>query len=373
MSRFLRLALVLLAGMAASWPRPQIVGPSAAAGDAIAPAVVEDYGHLHVLRLRGTPYEMGYQRGAAERSAIRGLVAEEIYRRRVLEGGDSHAVLLARAHQAADALPAEFRQELRGIADGAGLSYDDVLLLNGLSTPGLEALAFAAWPPFTHDTGSGGALLGYRLNAPGLAMRLRRHLLIAVYHPLDGQPYATLTWSGHVGAWCGLNQAGLALCVTPPETGDNDPIELELPPALLIRQLLARAQDGEQALRRALDRDYQAAFQLLIVDGRRDSAVAVEFGAHQSRIVEPQSGMLVLGWGQSAAVSLLSRNAGWLDSDKAMAVLASRDAPSGGEPGLCGASTLLNVLLSPGRDELWIGMDLWPSSCSRYLRVGPFE
>jgi hypothetical protein len=372
-----RIALVLLMGTAAGWPRPKIVGPAAASGDLIPPAVIEDHGHLRVLRLRGTAYQMGYQHGASERAAIRAWVAKEVYGRGILEAGRSHAVLLARAHAVDDRLPQEIRRELRGIADGAGLSYDDVLLLNlllnrlsareALPSPNLEALVFAAWA----DAASEEVLLGYRLNAPDLASRLRRHLLVAVYEPVDGQPYATLTWSGQVGAWCGLNRAGLGVCATPPGAGDGH--TAALPPPLLTRWLLAHAQDGEGALRRAMGRDYLAAFHLLIADGGRGAAMAVRFGAHQHRIVESETGLLVLGPDHGTATSLLSRNAGWLDGHKAMAALASRRAPAGGEPGLCDESTLLNVLLAPGQGELWIGLDLWPASCRRYLRVGPFE
>ena len=35
----------------------------------------------------------------------------------------------------------------------------------------------------------------------------------------------------------------------------------------------------------------------------------------------------------------------------------------------CGKSTLLNALFAPGRGELWVGLDLWPASCRRYLRL----
>jgi hypothetical protein len=91
--------------------------------------------------------------------------------------------------------------------------------------------------------------------------------------------------------------------------------------------------------------------------------------------VVPDRSWLVprIGISNPRTTSLLSRNAGWLDGHKAMAALASRRAPAGGEPGLCDESTLLNVLLAPGQGELWIGLDLWPASCRRYLRVGPFE
>lgn len=387
MGRLTRLVFILImttvTGLLAA---PRVIGPAATRGNEIRRAVVEDHGHLTILRLRGTPYEMGYQHGVAQRTAIQQWVNEEVHGRTILGSGQSHGVLLAHARQLERALPLEIERELRGIADGAGLSYQDILLLNlvlnrlpslpllptdALPPPptlNLQALAFAAHRPATRqDDTLDDILLGYRLNAPGQADRLRRHLLAVIYQPTDGQAYATLTWSGQVGAWCGLNEANLATCATPAEGGDTS--VQELPPAILTRQLLAHAQDGEQALRQAIRHDYIAAFQLIIADGARLTTTAIAFGVHQYEIVESQTGVLTFGQEQAQLASLLNNNFDWLNRDKALAALSSRRAADERTPGICGESTLLNVLLTPSRGELWVGLDLWPASCRRYLRL----
>ena len=386
MGRLTRLVLILTVATVSGWPAaPRIVGPAGGRGNTIPPAVVENHGHLTVLRLRGTPYEMGYQHGAAQRVAIRRWVNEEVYGRTVLSSEQSHGILLAHARQLEGALPAEIRRELRGIADGSGLPYEDILLLNlvlnrlsslpvapmeALPPPptlNLQALVFAAWPPAIRGDVSDSTLLGYRLNAPGQAARLRRHLLAVIYQPADGQAYTTLTWSGQVGVWCGLNEAGLAICATPAKGGDAS--DLELLPAILTRQLLAHAQDGEQALRQAIRHDFIAAFQLLIADGGRQTTTAIAFGAHRYDIIESPTGVLTFGPDQAQLASLLNDNSSWLNRDKALAALSSRRAPGEGTPDICGESTLLNVLFVPSRGELWVGLDLWPASCRRYLRL----
>ena len=387
MGRLARLVLVFAVGVVAGWPaKPWIVGLSERRGDEIPPAVVEDHGHLTVLRLQGPPYEMGYQHGVAQRRAIRQLLEERVYGGAILGGGRSHGILLSQARQMERELPADVRRELHGIADGAGLAYEDVLLLNlvlnhlsywcvasadprFLFPPlDLRALGFALWPPaIRQGEALHSTLLGYRLDAPGQAARLRRHLLAVAYEPTDGQSYMILTWSGQVGAWCGLNEANLAICATPArgdEGGDRG-----LSPALLTRRLLAHAQDGEQALRQAIQHDYVASFQLLIADGQTGKATAVTFGAHRYEIVESQTGMLTFGSDQAQLLPILGSNLGWLDRDKALAALSSRPAPGRGSPGICGESTLLNALFAPSRGELWVGLDLWPAACRRYLHL----
>jgi hypothetical protein len=387
MGRLIRLVLILFMGIFAAWPvAPLIPGPAGGPGKEIPLAVVENHQHLAVLRLQGTPYEMGYQHGVARRAAIRQLLEEGLYGQTVLGSGQSHGILLAHARQLERGLPVDIQRELHGIADGAGLSYEDILLLNlvlnrlpslplapihALPPPpalNLQALVFAAWPPAIHRSeGVDGTLLGCRLDVPNEAARLRRHLLAVIYQPADGQAYATVTWSGQVGAWCGLNEASLAICTTPAEGGD--PGNQELSPAILSRQLLARAHDGEQALRQAIQHDYVSTFRLFIADGRRQLATTIVFGAHRYDIIESQTGLVAFGSDWPQLVSLLERNLGWLRRDKALAALSSPRARGEDTSGLCGESTLVNVLFAPGRGELWVGLDLWPASCRRYLHL----
>lgn len=399
MGRLPRLVLVLVIGAVAGWPvAPRIIGPAAGQGNAIPPAVVENYGHLTILRLRGTPYEMGYQHGVAQRAVIRQWVNDEVYDQAIAQSGHSHGILLIHAHRLERTLPPEIRYELRGIADGAGLSYQDILLLNlvlnRLSAPSptstnappppptleLQALAFVAARPGADDPANPPAtrqadalddtLLGYRLDAPGEADQLRRHLLAVIYQPAGGQTYATLTWSGQVGAWCGLNEASLAVCAMPAEAAKgSDAGYQELAPPILVRQILAHARDGEQALRQAIRRDYLTMFQLLVADGVRQTVTAIVFGTHRYEIVESQTGLLTFGSDQALLSSLLNRNPGWLNGEKALAALSNRQNLAEGQPGICSESTLLNVLFVPGRGELWVGLDLWPASCRRYLHL----
>ena len=387
MGRLIRLVLVLFMGIFVGWPvAPLIPGPAGGSGKEIPPAVVENHQHLAVLRLQGTPYEMGYQHGVARRAAIRQLLGEGLYGQTVLGRGQSHGILLAHARQLERGLPLDIQRELHGIADGAGLSYEDILLLNlvlnrlpslplasihalpPLPALNLQALVFAAWPPAIHQSeGVDGTLLGWRLDVPNEAARLRRHLMAVIYQPTDGQAYITVTWSGQVGAWCGLNEASLAVCATPAEGGDI--VSQELSPAILSRQLLAHAHDGEQALRQAVQHDYVSTFRLFIADGRRQIATVIVFGAHRYDIIESQTGLVAFGSDWPQLVSLLKGNLGWLRGDKALAALSSGRTHGEDTPGICGESTLVNALFAPGRGELWVGLDLLPASCRRYLHL----
>lgn len=114
------------------------------------PAVPPPY--FEVAHLHGTPYERGYQHGHRFASKIRSLytrlltssllpylnrerpdiasVLTEYQKPRYDEGRFSYEFLLDSGRELAKSIPEAYLEEMRGIADGAGLPYDEILLLN---------------------------------------------------------------------------------------------------------------------------------------------------------------------------------------------------------------------------------------------------
>ncbi len=108
--------------------------------------------HWHRIELVGPPYERGYQHGEAFASEIRSLytrllttsiipyvnrerstIAEYLfeYQEPKYDDGEfAYLVFLESALQLETYLPQDYVDEMHGIADGAGLEYDKVLLLN---------------------------------------------------------------------------------------------------------------------------------------------------------------------------------------------------------------------------------------------------
>lgn len=121
-------------------PRPEPSGPRAEKKAASAP--------INVLRLEGTPREMGRQHGTALREEIRELL------RRYEQLAERHGFMLADAARLAHELEPLFaestREEIAGIAEGSGLPYEYVLAYN------LDAALFPAYVPgctqaFVHE------------------------------------------------------------------------------------------------------------------------------------------------------------------------------------------------------------------------------
>ena len=175
---------------------------------------------MPVLCLHGDPYEMGLQQGSLLVDALRQLVTDYLHQHILCELGVPQSVLATYARVIDASVPADLRREMRGIADGAGLSYQDVLLLNvvpdilaltqrlpalelspsllaaaaqqsGLqqaivyrsrSDAGLSCASFAVWGASTLD---GNLLAGHRLEGARHEL-LERNLLITVRQPAQG-------------------------------------------------------------------------------------------------------------------------------------------------------------------------------------------
>ncbi len=178
LSRNVALALiVLLAAAAAARAETQTL---ARCGEGF----LEEVDGYRVLHIKGEPYEMGYQQGALLRDHIRENVrflfdvkAKEM---KLELGGikllDPKRVISGIVAQQRKHIPERFFDEMRGIADGAGLDVQDVvdrqLHPRAVSLLGIRAerLGDQGW----HALPRPGARLWLRLAAPGARRPDRR-------------------------------------------------------------------------------------------------------------------------------------------------------------------------------------------------------
>jgi hypothetical protein len=108
--------------------------------------------HMRVIELRGDPYERGFQHGAAFGSEIRSLYTQMLatsllpYLNReqpdivevlpryagpeYADGRFSYQLMVDSGEAMLEHMPPEYVEELQGIADGAGLPFDQVLVHN---------------------------------------------------------------------------------------------------------------------------------------------------------------------------------------------------------------------------------------------------
>lgn len=307
------LLLLLALAFAAPVPHPQAM-QNLATGQ-----WWEDVGPLSILHLCGEPYEMGLGQGAVLRHRIHQFVQDYLYGHVVLEHNASYAWLLAYARLLESRLPLDALQEIRGIADGANLPYEDVLLLNVI--PELLALSgrlppwspspslfsfvwetaapcqvpslcssFAAWGEATEDDQ---LLIGCNLEE-GVHAAPYSYLVMIVRHPSRGNAFLSLGLAGTVGVWAGMNEQGIALALSSAPSADVADLGLPLP--FLLRRVLQSCGDLPTAMNTLLAGNRLSGGNIVLGDGKVPEAVAIEMSAYRQAVLaaDAQGGILAV-------------------------------------------------------------------------------
>lgn len=197
-------------------------------------------GRLQLIEIEGDAYDRGHQYGARAAIAIRQNV--EAYLRLVQfhVGLDREATLQAAKAfgPILEARTPDLLLEMRGIADGAGCSLVEIVLLNARSeimSTNNECTALAAGPSVT---GRGQVLLGQ--NWDWYTAIESKPVLLRIRQPAKPE-ILTLAEAGQVGK-IGLNSAGLGVCLNFLSHGDRGQ---GVPVHVILRQMLGYANLGE--------------------------------------------------------------------------------------------------------------------------------
>ena len=205
---------------------------------------------ITVLYLWGTPYEMGY--------AHVKLCAERVkYLCTLLNLGAAMAMHATPAtlddawNQMAPFVPARYKDELRGLADGAGI--DLKLVQRAHAIPDLSeyhCTFYAAWGKATRN----GHLEQIRALDYATEAGLQEGPALIVCKPTGGNVFVNIGWIGFIGCVSGMNDRHIAVS----EIGDNfGPAHETLagePMPFVLRDVLENAgtlDEGVNSVRRA--------------------------------------------------------------------------------------------------------------------------
>jgi isopenicillin-N N-acyltransferase-like protein len=236
---------------------------------------------LPVLRVSGTPYEIGCQHGSRFAAEIRafledGLARVNLLRREPL-GREEATVVVDRHRVWIEAQLPDLAEEIHGLAAGAGISYSEAILLQ-LRRELIHADAAGCDCTCVGDLdGNGRAVLAQNVD---LAGDMAAQALVLQVMPADrSQPRLCMfTFKGLCG-YLGVNSAGLAIGLAMVTAADWRP---GVPPYLLIRHLLGqRSIDGVlteiRRIRRASSR------YLMVAQGRQ--VLGIEMTVDDERLL----------------------------------------------------------------------------------------
>ncbi|MFY1675646.1 C45 family autoproteolytic acyltransferase/hydolase [Streptomyces sp. WMMC905] len=201
------------------------------------------------IELHGDAYELGHQHGAARAEGLRAFLDDGTARLdRLLDAPVSGKALretLAAFRVEIEAGVPELAEEIRGLADGAGLDADEALLLQlrrellgyrGTRRPSGDCTTYARVSPGGRATLAQTVDLNGDLDDQTAVLSIRR----------TGSPRRVMTLSfGGLLGYLGMNSDGLAVGINLVLGGAWEP---GVPPYLAVRHVLDNAASVEEAL-----------------------------------------------------------------------------------------------------------------------------
>ena len=316
-----------------------------------------------VLHLRGTPYEMGYQQGSLLRDDVRELVrflfdvkAKEFGERLKLDLGplgalkpDAKAVIGAITRIQRPYIPDWYFEELRGLSDGSGVDYEELVLANFI--PELfHCSGFAIAGAATKD----GTLYHGRILDYGCDWRLQEHAVVVVAEPTGGIPFVNVTYAGFIGSVTGMNAERVSLG----EMGGRGLGEWAgVPMAVLMRRTLQEAESLDEAVAVFRDQPRTCEYYYVIADGETGRAVGIEatptrlgtvgMGESHPRLPHPVPDAVLLSAGDryEELVRRVKAGFGRFDAEAAIHLM---DRP------VAMKSNLHSVLFEPDSGRFWV-------------------
>jgi hypothetical protein len=318
---------------------------------------LEEHDGYRVLHLKGTHYEMGYQQGALLRDEIRESVrylfdvkGKEM---NVELGGvkllDPKRVIAGIAAGQKKHVPGRFLEELKGIADGAGMDVQDIVVANFIPEM-FHCSGFALSGKATKD----GTLYHGRILDYGCDWKLQEHAVLTVAEPEGKLPFVNVTYAGFVGSVTGMNAAKISIG----EMGGKGQGHWDgVPMAFLMRMVLEEAGTLDQGIAIFRDHPRTCEYYFVIADGKTRKAVGLEaswnafqvvaMGKSNPKLPEPVEDAVLLSAGDryKELVRRVKANHGKFDADTARHLM---DRP------VAMKSNLHSVLFETTTGKLWV-------------------
>ncbi len=264
---------------------------------------------LHqIYNYEGTPYEIGYQRGQRTGELLREKMQKHSFGNPYWKNlwpkpDDYNLSYLKENHpkrfkdweRALEKTPEWFREEVRGNAEGAGVSYDKLIIATSWfpvmfpvknpeesSSPDLDCNGFVAYGKGTED---GTPLIGGNAETDHESLR---HFSVVRVRNKVGNSFVMATKSPMFGAsQCGMNEKGVCIF------GSGVSIKPELFGEIGYRQVIRRivlqeANNIDEAIDILKKGPRMGGQHIYLADKKR--AVHIEYAGSKIEVIDPESG-----------------------------------------------------------------------------------
>lgn len=254
-------------------------------------------GPIPMVRIRGKPFEMGRQHGTNGRERILKTVEETwVFLEKFLDCSRSEIrsdlkIYAEKIHNC----HSSFTEEIKGIAEGAGVSSDDVVLLNSTinilhkrgGLKGLEGLLCSSFTSWGNATKSGLVVAGH--NDDGVRFT-DQFLVLLDAKPSHGYRFASPLIPGYLGYHTIVNEAGFCAFGNGLENGPvAEEIREGVPMWVIFRYLGQFVDNVEDAVKFLKQVDNGIAGSFLLVDKKKNSVI-VHLLPNDNAVIRPKKG-----------------------------------------------------------------------------------
>lgn len=239
-----------------------------------------NYTHT-IAHLHGNPYEIGYQHGKllkdkVQRNLTRFVSDEALERNPNQERLQSY---ISQMSQVLDHIPSALLMEMMGVADGAQVPFQKVLLLN-LFPEMFHCAGFVVGPSLMHLN----RMFHVRVLDYAYGMMLEDTAVMMVIKPDNGVPFVSVSYAGFVGVVSGMNMQKISIGeIGGQGYGDWD----GMPMSLMLRQVLQYAKSLEEATEIFAMFKRTCEYYYVVTDGKTNKSAGYYATPNQLQLIYP--------------------------------------------------------------------------------------
>ena len=247
------------------------------------------HGDIPVVTLKGSPYQMGYQHGRLLSSEIKSTLS---VLKDILDYSSTLKGLIRRNYVRYIALKYynnidnKYKQELKGIADGAGVSFYDVLLINIydeiFNITGCTNIA--VWGKYTQN----GVIIHGRNLDYDYQKKLFDKQVLLYYQPQDDYQFISVGFPGYIGVLTGMNEKGISLGSMTSYAVENS--LNGIPSGILYRRIIENSENIEDVEQILKNNSRTIGNNLMITSKNDGYGVVFEISAERVIIRRPDQG-----------------------------------------------------------------------------------
>lgn len=260
---------------------------------------------ITIITLEGTPYEIGFQQGSLMKEQInqiykmylKDLVYDTwIKEYAILGKGGKDAWKSPRkalgkfAKKQEEFIPPEYLEEIKGLAEGAGLEYIDVL--NMSAHVDYFAILCSTIVATGNATPDGKLVEARNLDwAQGGLQDLDKFSTVFVVRPDKGHSFVSVLYPGIVGALTAVNDAQITAELNFSMAKENG--KSGMPALIMLRHLIQNASTLDEAEAILRNAARFAGYNIMVTDGKTNEARLIEVAYEKLGTKSPENGLLI--------------------------------------------------------------------------------